>query len=307
MSKNLPTYAIIDLGSNTFHLLIAQVASDYKITVLERLRSFVGLGDGGIETLKPESMNKGLETLREFRSIIDRYSYISLKIIGTAALRTANNSQDFIDEVNKLFITPVEIIDGEKEADLILKGVSLITDMSAGCHLIMDIGGGSTEFILVNNGVKVWSYSYVLGVGVLFAGWHKSDPISIEERQELTSHLISSLSELNEICQKYWVTNLIGASGSFEVLESMSGKLTNIDSNNEISTVDFWALSNKIINSSVDERKIMDGLPPQRVKLIVVAMILMQEVIKLVRPSKITVTPYALKEGVIKELHDSQG
>jgi exopolyphosphatase/guanosine-5'-triphosphate,3'-diphosphate pyrophosphatase len=307
MNKNLPIYAIIDLGSNTFHLLIAQVETDNSVTILERLRSFVGLGDGGIEILKPESMVKGLETLREFRSILNRYSYMSLKIIGTAALRTASNSQDFIDEANKLFITPVEIIDGEKEADLIFKGVSLITDLSVGCNLIMDIGGGSTEFILINNGIKIWSKSYKLGVGVLYAGWHKSDPMSEVEKQELVAHLTSSLSELNELCQKYWVTNLIGASGSFEVLESMSGKESGIHHNNDIVIDDFWSLSSKIIAASVEERNNMEGLPLQRVKLIVVAMILMQEVVRIVRPSNITVTPYALKEGVISELHTSQG
>jgi len=305
MNKNLPIYAIIDLGSNTFHLLIAQVEADNTITILERLRSFVGLGDGGIDVLKPESIEKGLAALREFRSILNRYSYKSLKIVGTAALRTASNSQEFINDVNKLFITPVEVIDGEKEADLIFKGVSLITDMNVGCHLIMDIGGGSTEFILINNGRKVWSKSYKLGVGVLYADWHKSDPISQEEKNALVSHLTTMLKELDKQCQKYWVTNLIGASGSFEVLESMSGKATGEHNNNDINIDDFWSLSSKIIDSTVEERNEREGLPAQRVKLIVVAMILMQEVVREVRPSNITVTPYALKEGVISELHTS--
>ena len=94
----------------------------------------------------------------------------------------------FAEEVTEKIGFEIDVIDGKREADLIFKGVSLLYPMN-GNHLIMDIGGGSVEFILVKDGLNVWSKSYNIGVGVLHNLFHKTDPIAKEELSALISFL----------------------------------------------------------------------------------------------------------------------
>ncbi|HMU04396.1 MAG TPA: hypothetical protein PJ990_12270, partial [Saprospiraceae bacterium] len=164
--------AVIDLGSNTFHLLIVKLGDDHTFETTYRERVFTGLSDGGIDIISNEKLAFGLETLRHFKNRLDEYQVIELKVIGTAVLRKASNRQLFIDEANKILNAHINIIDGQKEAEYIYKGIMLLPVLRVGTHLIMDIGGGSTEFILVSDGKKLWSESYTLGVGVLHNLFH---------------------------------------------------------------------------------------------------------------------------------------
>lgn len=293
--------AIIDLGSNTFHLLIAHIENNNIISTIFKKRIFVGLGDGGIDILKQDSIAKGLDALREFRKILDNNHTDEYIVTGTAALRTAINAMDFIKPAEDILETRISIIDGQKEAELIYKGASILSDMSQGYHIIMDIGGGSTEFIIVHENNKIWSHSYKLGVGVLHAGFQFSEPISNVEQSNLRQHIQNELTNLKDFIGDIKFESLIGASGSFEVLETMTGHPISTFQNRFIPIKNVWDISQRIIKANFDERKLMDGLPENRVKLIVVAMILIEEVLKIINPKAIQVTPYALKEGLLIE------
>ena len=173
-----------------------------------------------------------------------------------------------------------------------------------GNYIIMDIGGGSVEFIFVENGQKMWSKSYNIGGGVLHNKFHHSDPISKEEISNLIAFLYDELKELALYAKSIKLEALIGASGSFEVVESMNGKKIPTSTISEVSLEEYWDVSSRIIQSSLEERKGMKGLPLSRVKLIVVAMILIDLVIEMCNPEKIMISPYALKEGLLSELND---
>jgi exopolyphosphatase / guanosine-5'-triphosphate,3'-diphosphate pyrophosphatase len=292
--------AIIDLGSNTFHLLIAEII-DNKITTLFRERVFTRLSDGGIERLNDVSIDKGLSTLLSFRSSIDQYDVDKIKIIGTAALRTASNAETFILPAEKIMGHPIMIIDGDHEAELIYKGVKLLSPMIER-SLIMDIGGGSTEFIIVEGGQKIWAQSYKLGVGVLHALFHKSEPITKQEVSAAKDHIIASIAPLLLHIKSNPIITLIGASGSFEIFESMTGKTTFEREVNQIDINDARAIIEKITTANLEQRQSMEGLPPDRTKLIVVGMILVDVILDEVKPQILFVTPYALKEGLLSEM-----
>jgi exopolyphosphatase/guanosine-5'-triphosphate,3'-diphosphate pyrophosphatase len=291
--------AIIDLGSNTFHLLIAEIDDQNKINTLYKKRIFVGLGDGGIDILKEDSIKKGLVALEEFKGVLDTMDHDHLIVTGTAALRTAQNATDFILPAEDILGTKVTIIDGQKEAELIYKGAAILSDISLGYHIIMDIGGGSTEFIIVSENKYVWSHSYKLGVGVMHADFQQNDPISLDEQNKLREHIQNELENLKSQIIGVSFESLIGASGSFEVLETMTGYPISTNNNRFIPLDQVWALSKAIIAASYDDRLKMKGLPESRVKLIVVAMILIEEVLKITKPNTVQVTPYALKEGIL--------
>lgn len=268
-------------------------------------RCFVGLAEDGIELLSPKAIDKGIRALTKFKSMLAEYSVQQYKITGTAALRSARNSKAFISTAKEQLDFEIDVIDGKREAELIFKGVSLLYPMQ-GNHLIMDIGGGSVEFILVNNGTNVWSQSYNIGVGVLHNLFHKSEPIAKEESSALISFVNLELQELKSEVQNLKIETLVGASGSFEVVESMNGKTISTDKISNASLDQYKRVSSKIIQAPFSERIKMEGLPISRAKLIVVAMILIDIVIEIINPNKIMISPYALKEGLLSELDTYQ-
>jgi exopolyphosphatase / guanosine-5'-triphosphate,3'-diphosphate pyrophosphatase len=293
-------YAIIDLGSNTFHLLIAEYV-DNKFVTIYRERVFTRLSDGGIEKLSEAAIEKGHACLAAFRKTMDNYHLQKICIIGTAALRTATNANDFIIPAEEFIGHPITIIDGDKEAELIFKGVKLLSPMIER-SLIVDIGGGSTEFIIVEGGQKVWAQSYKLGVGVLHSLFHKSEPISKDEILAAKAHIKRTIALLLEEVNKRPIVSLLGASGSFEIFESMTGKATFEREVNQIDIDDAKTIIEKITSANLEQRQSIEGLPPDRTKLIVVGMILVDVILDEVKPQNLYVTPYALKEGLLSEM-----
>jgi exopolyphosphatase/guanosine-5'-triphosphate,3'-diphosphate pyrophosphatase len=295
-------YAVIDLGSNTFHLLIVQLRIDGGFDVVFRKRVFTGLSDGGIQVIKEEKIIIGLETIKDFAKILEDYDNPQLRVLGTAVLRKASNRSIFIAKAESILKTKINIIDGIQEADYIYKGMTLHQELQKETHLIMDVGGGSTELILIVDGTKKWANSYPLGVGMLHERFHNTEPISSLDLQNLIDHVHSVVTELPEIVTQYQPSTLVGASGSFEILQMMAG----IPSDpSEISIIDnerFLAIYKKIITSDEGERYDLQGLPYERVKLIVVGMALKKAIFDMIQPKKILVSPFALKEGVLREM-----
>jgi len=302
----LKKYAVIDLGSNTFHLLIAEQMLDGSFKTIFRKRVFTILSDGGVDYIKQDRLDFGLETLREFKIILSHHGQVSLRVIGTAVLRKAKNRNIFINEAQNILQTNVEIIDGIKEADYIFRGIMTLPAMRRGTHLIMDIGGGSTEFILTRNGIKIWSNSYSMGVGILYEKFHKTEPISKNSIDELSAFATDLIQDMLIELQDVTLDSLTGASGSFEVLQKISLGSVN---ENDLCTIDlqtFDSIYNTIINSDFNQRSQIKGLPTERVKLIVVGMVLKNTIIKLVQPRTINVSPFALKEGVLSEIAENE-
>ena len=291
---------IIDIGSNTFHLLIVDILADNSFTTVCKERNFVGLAEDGIEVLSQKAMAKGLEALTKFKLLLEKNGVAQFKVTGTAAMRSAVNKDDFINTVKDKLGIEIEVIQGDREADLIFKGVSLLHKMDKN-HIIMDIGGGSVEFIIASNGNNTWSKSYNIGVGVLHDKFHKCEPISNNEISTIIAYLYSELSEFIAEVKNLDIDSLIGASGSFEVVESMNGNPISNNRISEVSLDDYWNVSSQIIEASYEDRSNMEGLPASRVKLIVVAMILIDVVIEIINPKKILISPFALKEGLLSE------
>lgn len=295
-------YAVIDLGSNTFHLLIVEKKGDNTFETLFRKRVFTGLSDGGIDIIKEDRIHYGLETISEFQQILASYDFPTLRVVGTAVLRKAANRQMFIDQANKILGAEIEIIDGDTEADYIFKGIMLLEEMKSGTHLIMDIGGGSTEFILIQDGIKLWSKSFQIGVGVLHQSYHNTEPINETDLSLMKSFILNTVADLIPIIERYKPSTLTGASGSFEVLQSMSGFDLQYNQLTSVSTDFFYTMYNSIISLNYEQREKLKGLPKERVKLIVVGMVLKKIICDLIQPGHILVSPYALKEGILSEM-----
>ncbi len=210
--------ALLDLGTNTFHLLI--VAHDLHGGFKEelRIREFVKLAADGIEEISESSRIKGLAAIAAFKTAIDQHKVTNVKAVGTAALRTASNGVQFLEEIYQQTGISVEIIDGKKEAELIYRGVRKIWHPGDLPALIMDIGGGSVEFIIADHAKILWSKSWPIGVAVLREIFHQEDPMSSQERETLESFLKETLSKLRAELGRWKPNTLIGAAGTFDVL-----------------------------------------------------------------------------------------
>lgn len=293
---------VIDLGSNTFHLLIVEHDSGLNFKILFRKRIFTSLSEGGIEHILPSRIDAGLKSIKEFKYNLDLYHCNHLRAIGTAVLRTASNRKEFIDKAEEILCTKIEIIDGASEANYIFKGITLSPLVGRGTHLIMDIGGGSTEFILIREGQAIFSKSYVIGVGALYAMFHKSEPISSSEINQISRYIYEKIADLKSMVDLHKPEFLIGASGSFEVLPMISGYDLSETEIMKVEPKTFLDIYHKIISADEISRSNIEGLPRERIKLIVVGMILKKVIFDLMQPSHIYVSPFGLKEGVLREM-----
>jgi len=294
--------AVIDLGTNTFHLLIIEPLSDGQFREIFRKRFFVQLAEEGIERIGDQAFERGLNTLREYKKVLDKYQVTKIQAFGTAALRTAQNGGEFKAAILKETGIDVQIISGDAEARLITEGVRLAVPFSTQPALIMDIGGGSVEFVLANDKEVFWAQSFPVGVAVLHHRFHKNEPISATEIEAANKHLEQILSPLWTALQKHPPHLLIGASGTFDVLEAMLVEKKQDPLCAFIQEVDFYPIYEKIIQTSLDKRLTMGKLPAQRAKLIVVALILIHKVLEHLSIQQIAVSMNAMKEGMLAEM-----
>ena len=141
-------YAAVDLGSNSFHMVIARL-TEGRMQIIDRIKERVRLAEGmdGQRRMSPEAMARGLDCLALFAERLTNIKPDQIRIAGTYTLRRASNARDFVREAAKVLNHPIEIISGQEEARLIYQGVAH-TQHLEGRVLVIDIGGGSTELII---------------------------------------------------------------------------------------------------------------------------------------------------------------
>ncbi|MBK8502794.1 MAG: exopolyphosphatase [Saprospiraceae bacterium] len=289
--------AILDLGTNTFHLLIIETRGSKDFVELLRKRIYVKLALDGIDHLSDAAMERGIRALQEFVLIINEYDIDEIKVVGTAALRTATNASYYIGQIKEKTGLIVQLIDGQKEAQLIYSGVSLIWNAPATPVLIMDIGGGSVEFIIADRHSFYWSDSYPVGVAVLYREFHTNEPISAQEIHTLDDFLTKQLCQLRKAIELYQPTLLIGASGTFDVVGTMIDGFADV-TYREVANTTVVRLIEEIIMMDEKQRGKDERIPGSRVDMIVVALLLLKKVLSMGEFKQVGISAYALKEGV---------
>jgi exopolyphosphatase/guanosine-5'-triphosphate,3'-diphosphate pyrophosphatase len=294
--------AILDLGTNTFSLLVVDIkGSNYKL--IHHAREVVKLGQESITNniISPPAFQRGVTALCNLSKIIEQYKVDSIKALATSAIREAQNNAEFILEVKKQTKINIEIISGAKEAELIYYGNRLAFNMSEEPYLIMDIGGGSNEFIIASNSIILWKQSFKLGVARLLSMFKPENPITEKTLQAINQHLQTELQPLLTELKKYNIHTLLGSSGAFESVVDMIGKekTSSAKSGYHIDLDDYFNISKKTIHSTKEEREVMPGLIPMRRDMIVLSYLSIDFILKNSKISKLGVSAYSLKEGTI--------
>jgi len=297
---------LIDFGSNTFHLLIATITKD-EMKIIYRKRSYVFLAQGGIHHILPEAMKRAFKTVELFYKKCKKYNARPIISVGTSALRTADNRSVFLNKIKSQYQIEPEIIDGKREAELIYKGMALACPDYHSNALMMDIGGGSTEFTLTHQNKVVFQTSLIMGLGELSTKFPLTDPITTEESKIIYSYLNHIGKNLIEAIQSFLPDHLIGGSGTFDVLARV---LTHPQFKNppitctKANPIDFQNHIDSIIHSKLQERMQNPNIPSERVQLIVHACLSIKWILKIHSFQKIVFSKYALKEGLLKEYYD---
>ena len=305
--------AVIDLGTNTFHLMLAEVEKgNHKIFLRERVP--VKIGEKGITKGKitQPAWDRAINTLKEFKLTIEKNNVSKTFATATSAIRNAKNGKALTEEIKKTTGIEIEIISGLREAELIHLGAKEALDLGAEKSLIMDIGGGSIEFIIADAKKTYWMQSFEVGGQRLVETFHKNDPISEEEIQELHAFFEKELIALFEAHEQYVPKTLIGCSGTFDTLSEIHSLKNGITVNPDtaeypLSIAAFREIYPDIVGKNRAERLEIPGMIKMRVDMIVVASVLIEYILRKLDLSSIRVSAYALKEGILfNVLHQFQ-
>ena len=299
-------YGVIDLGTNTFHLLIIETDDTDAFREIYREQHFVKLAEDGIGTIGAAPYARALKVMQDFEEVLDKQQVSGLCAFGTAALRTASNGQAFIEEVKTLTGIEVELITGDREAELIHKGVLQAVPFSSECWLIMDIGGGSVEFIIADKNEMYWAQSFPIGVAVLFKNFHHSNPISPAETEATQRFLKEKLQPLQVALAAHPAHTLVGASGTFDVIENILVKNKTQPHHSFLSSTAFPDFFAQMLHTTYRERLQMEGMPEIRADMIVVALILVDFVLQITDIHTIVISEFAMKEGMLYEMTHKQ-
>ncbi len=309
--RRLMKVAIIDMGTNTFHLMLAEVTRD-SYHIFHRDRVPVKIGEKGINDNKitDQAWDRAINAIIGFKEKINASDISNIYSTATSATRNAVNGKKLVEAIEKQTGIETQIISGEREAELILKGTRMAVDLGDEKHLIMDIGGGSIEFIIADANETYWMRSFEVGGQRLVEKFHHHDPISETELSDLEKYFDEELSELIEQCAIHQPITLVGCSGTFDTLSDIYCARENHQTNDDqtelpFSIDSFDGIYQDLITKSRSERLAIEGMIEMRVDMIVVASALIDYLIRTINIQGIRVSAYALKEGVLFDTIDS--
>jgi len=300
--------AVIDLGTNTFHLIIADLAAKGD-ELIYKTNLPVKLGEGRINDniIIPEAFERGIKALEGFAETIKMHEVVVVKATATSAIRSASNGADFVKAAKSRAGIEITVISGDEEAAYIYKAV-LATGLISGSLLVMDIGGGSTEFIICTATEVLWKKSYNIGAARLMQAHFKSDPMNEEEKSTIYHKLATTLSDLLQQCEQHRPQHLIGSAGAFESFALLLLLQSQADAKEiKSSGIDFMGylqLAERLIASTHEQRLHMEGLIPLRVDMIVIAALLINFVLENTGIKQLSVSTNDLKMGVLAALKE---
>jgi len=299
--------AVIDLGTNTCNLLIAETTTPGNFRVLHEERIAVKMGRGGIHKKKllPEAMERGLTALSLHEINIRKFGAKAVRVIGTSAIRGAANREEFAKMVLNRFGWKLEIIDGNQEAEYIFRGTVHSLPPLQEKYLVVDIGGGSNEFILAEGDRILWKKSFNIGIARVLELFILSDPPLKSEISLVEEWFKDHLSELEELCKLHQPKVLVGCSGAFDTLmDILEGKEPDatIRKSSVFPLPDFYRIHNQLLAVNSEQRSRIAGVDKNRVEMIVVATIFINFILNKLEIREMIHTHFSLKEGVMFEM-----
>ncbi|MFO5438612.1 MAG: HD domain-containing protein [Dolichospermum sp.] len=303
--------AAIDIGTNSLHIVIVKIeAALPSFTIVAREKETVRLGDRNLITgeLKPEIMNKAIACLGRFKTIAYSLGVTSIVAVATSAVRESPNGKEFLHQIETQVGLNVDLISGPEEARRIYLGVLSGMEFNNQPHIIIDIGGGSTELILGDSEEPRSLTSTKIGAVRLTGELVKSDPITETEFKYLQAYARGMLERsVEEVQGKLKIGDsprLIGTSGTIETIATIHareklGLVPSTLNGYQFSLQDLRTWVTRLRRMTNIERAAIPGMPEKRSEVILAGAVILQEAMTLLGLESLTVCERSLREGVI--------
>lgn len=296
--------AVIDIGTNSIHMLMADIHPNFSFEVIGREKEMTRLGDGTLANgyLSREVMERGLMTVKKFFHLARTKGIRKIHAVATSAVREAQNGGDFIRAIYKETKLKVRVITGEEEGRLIYLGVKNSIELKKENTLIIDIGGGSVEIMVVNPKRILFLVSLKMGVARLKELFLKSE--GEKELDRLEKFVAALLQPIAPTIARLGFRQVIGTSGTLNNLAAMAHvevreEADSVGRNGKLSFEDLKQLYRLLIKSSPEERAQMRGLDPKRTDLILGGAASTYIMMKTLGIENITMCDKAIREGMI--------
>ncbi len=301
--------AALDLGTNSFHLLIADVHPDGSFTPLAREKEMLRLGDSVSREgrIPPTAADLAVATVRRMKLLAEAADATEIVACATSAIRLAANGDELVDRIERETGVEVEVINGLTEARLIFGAIRASILLEPAPALCFDLGGGSVEVMVGTASGMEWATSENLGVARLTADFVDSDPISKSDRRALRAHLTTALRRIERETRRFEPELVVGSSGTLEDLAAMvaarRGSQVPVSLNQMTFTRDeFLPLHDEILASKASDRRRMVGLEPRRVDLIVAGSMFLATAMDVFEFDEMTISEWALREGILLDV-----
>ncbi len=299
--------AAIDVGTNSFHLVVARADADDRLDVIAREKEQVRLGEGAgdMKHLSPEAVARGVEVLRRFRGLADARD-AELRCVATSAVREAEDHDTFLDRARTEAGVEVEVISGVEEARLIHLGVLSALPVFDERLLVCDIGGGSTELVLGQHGETLAARSLKLGAVRLTNRFFADGTPSKSDVQACRRHVRSTLVPFERSVRRHGFEVAVGSSGTIEQVVRLARRSAGDDE-----PLRTWngvtATAEEVEGVAADLARAarkgtlgdVDGLDPKRVDIITAGALILEGVVQQLGIAELTVSEAALREGVL--------
>jgi exopolyphosphatase/guanosine-5'-triphosphate,3'-diphosphate pyrophosphatase len=300
--------AAIDVGTNSVHMVIADVNRDGNIDVVDRVKETVRLGRRAFETgsLSKEAMDLAVRTLSNFQKLIKLRNVNRMRAVATSAVRETRNSAEFVARIRRETGIKVEIIPGAEEARLIFVAARHAMGLEGGPHLLIDIGGGSVELVMVREGEPMWMRSLKLGVSRLTEQFLIDDPPTARQVRDLETHLNEEMGDLLKSARREGVQRAIGTSGTVNTLVAMAraargeelGRLAGATA----SAAEIAHVRRRVLECDLADRLELPGIDAKRADLMPASAILTDHILRHSGAPELVACTWALREGLLLEL-----
>ncbi|HEV2362050.1 MAG TPA: Ppx/GppA phosphatase family protein, partial [Acidimicrobiales bacterium] len=298
--------AALDLGSNSFHLVVVETRPDGSFVPLVREKEMLRLGDAvALEGSIPELMvRRAVETVKRFRAVAEAEGATEIVALGTAALREALNGSELVDRIESDTGVPVKVVSGVLEGQLIFEAVKKSVVLDPEPALCADLGGGSLELMVGDRAGLQYVTSLHLGVGRLTAELVRRDPLSDKDVERLRKRIRDELDPAMREIRRFRPRLLVGSSGTLCTLVRMAaaerdGEVHESVNQLTVGAAELASVRRKVLTLRSEERQRLPGLEAKRADLVPAGALVLEEIMEASGLKSLTASEWALREGIV--------
>lgn len=309
--------AALDIGTNSFHLIVISTTSAGEFNIIDKEREVIRLSEGNARDTKkiqPEGIERAVETIQRFKKIAELHG-AKLRATATSAVREASNRDQFVKNIFKRTGVNIEVIGGIEEARLIYLGIQNAIPILDKTSLAIDIGGGSSEFILGKAGEIEFADSIKIGAVRLTQKFFPDYIVNDQRVEETRNFVKKEISKIAANLSHSEIKLFVGSSGTImsvglmiEAMRKDSESDNHILNNYQFSAEELFEIEEIILSKRrPEERKVIPGLEEGRADIIPAGIIIISTIFKELKIKEMIISGYALREGIILDSMDKLG